>query len=79
MFEGAYPPGVTGKMIDDYFHDRDLDRCCENCENYFNGTCNLADRGLSAEEIDAMSDDEYTELVERQPDDSCDDHEWREE
>ena len=25
MFEGAYPPGVTGKMIDDYFDDRRIE------------------------------------------------------
>lgn len=30
MFDGAYPPGVTGKMIDDLENKR----CCGNCINY---------------------------------------------
>ena len=33
LFEGAYPPGVTGRMIDALEGDG---RCCANCR-YFNG------------------------------------------
>ena len=79
MFDGNYPPGVTGRMIDDYFADLDEaipPRSCENCRFYFNGTCDLADGDLSAEEIEAMPAEEYTALVERKPDDCCEEHEF---
>lgn len=76
--EGAYPPGVTGKMID-MLECSEPERECQNCHYYFHGTCDIADRGLTAEDIEALTDDEYTELVERDPDDSCIDHEFREE
>lgn len=67
--DGAYPPGVTGKMIDELEGDGN---CCENCCNYFNGTCDIAERPFTAEQIEAMSDEEYAGLVERDPDDYCD-------
>ena len=36
MFEGAYPPGVTGRMIDDYFGDnrKEAVPACANCIHY---------------------------------------------
>lgn len=81
MFDGAYPPGVEGWMIDDYFDSIDPaepPRECENCEYWFNGSCTMAEADYSAEEIEAMSDDEYTQLVSRDPDDCCEEHRFRE-
>lgn len=73
MFDGAYPPGVTGKMIDSLENEC----CCENCNNYFHGTCDIAERPFTAEQIEEMSDEEYAGLVERDPDDYCDSWEER--
>lgn len=81
MFDGGYPPGVTGRMIDEYFDDVDPaepPRECSNCEYWFNGSCTLAEAEYTAEEIEAMSDEEYTKLVSRDPDDCCEDHKWLE-
>lgn len=68
MFDGAYPPGVTGKMIDDLEHGC----CCGNCR-YYNGTActagwNNAEEGYYNPELDN-----------RDPDDYCDDWEGEEE
>lgn len=67
MFEGSYPPGVTGKMIDEYFEGDG--RCCENCFHYNGEYCmkewNNADDDYRLEERDA-----------REPDEFCDDYEW---
>jgi len=76
MMDGSYPPGVYGWMLDD--DPAEPPRMCENCEYWFNGSCTLAEAGYTAEEIDAMSDDEYTQLVSRDPDDYCDDHRFME-
>ena len=79
MMDGAYPPGVEGWMLDSYFGEDDPEeppRCCDNCEYFFNGSCTVAEADLTQEQIDAMSDEEYTELVSREPDDYCD--EWKE-
>lgn len=70
-----YPPGVTGKMIDSL----DNQCCCDNCRYYYHGTCDIADRPYTADEIDSMSDDDYSLLVEREPDDYCEQWEGEEE
>jgi hypothetical protein len=38
VFEGAYPPGVTGKMIDD-FYGANVDPCCGNCIHFDGDYC----------------------------------------
>ena len=65
MLDGAYPPGVTGRMIDALEGDG---RMCDNCR-YFNGDyCirewNNADESYKLTERDA-----------RNPGDYCDDWE----
>lgn len=61
MFEGAYPPGVTGKMIDALENPY----CYDNCRLYNGEYCirewNNADESYKLTERDA-----------RHPDDSCD-------
>ena len=71
MFEGAYPPGVTGKMIDDYFGENDK-RCCWNCTAYNGEYCTKEwddyDESYKVEERDL-----------KDPDDFCDDWDLNEE
>lgn len=71
MFEGAYPPGVTGKMIDDYFEGLDS-QCCGNCIHYdFRyEACTLTWDNLNSDYYNPNTDD-------RAEDDYCD--EWEEE
>lgn len=83
MFEGAYPPGVEGWMLDQYFGDGDYeepDRYCENCMYYEEKTCGMIcgvlEAEYSTEELEAMSDKEYMEKFGKEPDDYCDDHEF---
>lgn len=47
-------------------------RCCGNCDYYFHGTCGMPDATMAREEIEEMSQEEYTELVEKDEDDFCD-------
>lgn len=59
MFEGAYPPGVTGKMIDAL----ETHECCGNCR-YFDGEyCtkewNNLDRDYCVPERDSTYEDEW--------------------
>ena len=68
MFEGAYPPGVTGKMIDALEGDG---RCCDNCR-YYNGDC------CTREWNNAEEDYKVTERDERDPEDYCDEYESEE-
>ena len=70
MFDGAYPPGVTGAMIDHYAGE-DNKRRCENCL-YFDGTYCIREWN--------NADEDYliSERDEREPDDYCDDYEWNE-
>lgn len=76
MFDGAYPPGVTGNEPE--LNDYGQDECCKNCDHYFHGSCTIAERDYSAEEIEAMSDEEYSALTEKDPDDFCDSWEHEE-
>ena len=39
MFEGAYPPGVTGKMIDDAFGTGIEKECCGTCVEFDGDYC----------------------------------------
>lgn len=68
MFEGAYPPGVTGKMIDDLENEC----CCGNCIHYDfkREACTLAWNNLDPDYYNPNTDD-------RHEDDYCD--EWEEE
>lgn len=72
MFEGSYPPGVTGKMIDHYAGEDYVCRC-ENCFHYDGGYCTKDWNNM---------DDDYMipERDEKDPDDYCDDYvAWEEE
>ena len=65
MFEGCYPPGVTGKMIDDL----EVKECCYTCCHY-NGT-------YCCREWNNLDPDYcIPERDERKPDDYCDNYEW---
>ena len=67
MFEGSYPPGVTGQMIDQYF-GADIPECCGTCF-YYDGTyCmkdwNNLDRDYCIPDRDEKEESDY-----------CDDYE----
>ena len=68
MFEGAYPPGVTGAMIDKLENKP----CCGNCMHYdFRyEACTLTWNNLDSDYYNPNTDD-------RAEDDCCD--EWEEE
>lgn len=64
LFEGSYPPGVTGKMID-YLDDG---RCCDNCRYYNGDYCirewNNADESYKLTERDARKPEDYCDYWE---------------
>ena len=64
MFDGDYPPGVTGKMIDRL----DDPRCCDNCTHYDGTYCTKEWNNL---------DEDYliTERDKKNWNDFCDDWE----
>ena len=79
--DGAYPPGISGWMLDAYFGDDGApDRCCENCAYYEERTCGMICSVLEAEcsdtELGDMTDEEYMERFGKEPDDCCEDHEF---
>lgn len=83
MMDGSYPPGVSGWMIDAYFDSIDPEeppRMCENCTFYEERTCghicSILEAEYSAEDLEAMSDEEYMEKFGKEPDDFCEDHEF---
>lgn len=83
MFDGSYPPGVSGWMIDAYFDSIDPEeppRMCENCTFYEERTCgyicSILEAEYSADDLEAMSDEEYMEKFGKEPDDVCEDHEF---
>lgn len=80
MFDGAYPPGVTGKMIDEFYDPVEPPRNCGNCMFYEERTCGYVCSVLEAEYSDTalgkMTDDEYIKKFVKQPDDYCHDHEF---
>ena len=63
MFDGAYPPGVTGKMIDELENPC----CCGNCSHYNGAYCTAG--------WNNMDEDYKTEQDAKDPDDYCDDWE----
>lgn len=75
--EGAYPPGVNGKMID-MLECAEPPRNCENCMFYEERTCGMVCSVLEAEYSETalgdMTDEEYIEKFVKQPDDYCNDH-----
>lgn len=79
MFDGAYPPGVTGKMIDDAFDPVELPENCETCMFYEERTCGYICSILEAEysetALGEMTDDEYMKKFGKHPDDYCTDFE----
>ena len=64
MRDGAYPPGVTGKMIDEL----DNPNCCGNCIHYNGSYCTRM--------WNNMDEDYKTDEDEKEPEDYCDDWEW---
>lgn len=62
MFDGACPPGVTGKMIDDYFEGLDS-QCCGNCLHYDGQYCtrmwNNMDKDYCNPDTDEHDEDYY--------------------
>lgn len=87
MFDGAYPPGVEGWMIDRYFgEDEDGEyRACENCQHYqecpAGWICGVLEveyeNDHGTEGLKALSCDDYIRLFSKDPDEYCDD--WEEE
>lgn len=74
MFEGAYPPGVTGADIDRYFGDDipDMyipDDCCEYCNEYDGSHCMKRWNNLDKSYYNPDLDD-------KEPEDCCEDYEW---
>lgn len=63
----------SSRLYDICFGTDSPDPCCELCRHYYGGTCDIAEHPFSAEEIEAMTNEEYLELVEKDPDDCCDD------
>lgn len=80
MFDGSYPPGVTGEMLDAYFGDDEPDRNCRNCMFYEERTCGYICGILEAEcsetALGDMTDEEYMKKFGKEPDDCCVDHEF---
>lgn len=74
MFEGAYPPGVTGKMCDPV----EPPESCFNCTFYEERTCgyicSLLEAEFTAEELEAMTDEEYMSRFSKEADDHCNDY-----
>jgi len=84
MFDGAYPPGVYGKMLDDYFGDpAEPPEECIDCTFYEERKCGyicgVLEAEYTAEELDAMTDEEYRQKFCKEPHDGCADFErWEE-
>jgi len=80
MFDGSYPPGADGWMLDDYPDPAEPPRSCENCMYYEERTCGMICGVLEAEYSETalgdMTDEEYMEKFGKQPDDYCDEHEF---
>ena len=70
--DGSYPPGITGKMVDDYFGDGDAWQCCGNCWHYDGDRCT---------KLWNNHDEDYylPERDDKDPQDICDDYEYNEE
>ena len=79
MFEGAYPPGVQGWMIDN-IDPVEPPRNCENCTFYEHSRCGyicgLREAEFTAEQLEKMTDEEYMKTFGRKPDGYCHDHEF---
>ena len=80
---GNYPPGVTGKMIDEYYDRIDPvepPMNCGNCTYYEERTCGMICSVLEADcsetALGEMTDKEYMEKFGKQPDDYCEDHKF---
>ena len=77
LFDGAYPPGVTGKMIDDLFDAVEPPETCEYCMFYEERTCgyicSVLEAEYTAEQLEVMSDTEYMQKFGKKPDDCCKD------
>lgn len=69
MFDGDYPPGVTGKMIDDYFEGNSKE-CCGTCIHYDfkREACTLTWNNMDPDYYNPNTDD-------RDEDDYCDEYE----
>lgn len=79
MFEGSYPPGVTGRMIDERCDHVELPDECQYCTFYEEKTCgkicSILEAEYTAEQTDDMSDEEYMQKFGKQPTDTCNDFE----
>ena len=79
MFDGSYPPGVTGKMIDG-LDPVEPPRFCGNCVFYEEKACGcicgVLEAGYSEKELEAMTDEEYMRNFGKNPEDYCKDHEF---
>lgn len=82
-FDGAYPPGVTGKMIDEMLDPVEFPECCMTCTFYEDRTCgNICslletayENAHEAGALDKLTDDEYMQKFGKKPDDYCTDYE----
>ena len=79
MFEGAYPPGVTGKMIDKLEYPERCEFCTFFEERTCGYICGVLEAGYSAEELGSMSDAHFMNIFGKAPDDWCSDfRRWEE-
>ena len=85
MFDGAYPPGVEGWMLD-FLDEDDFDyRACTNCQHYQECPAGMIcgvleveyENDHGTEELKSLSCEDYLEMFGKEPDDYCDD--WEEE
>lgn len=78
MTDGAYPPGVTGTMIDE-LECAEPPETCETCMFYEERTCgyicSILEAGYEEKELKEMSDTEYMQKFGKKPDDRCKDYE----
>lgn len=79
LFDGSYPPGVEGWMLDEMERE-EPPRTCENCMFWEERTCgyicSVLEAGFDDKEIGEMSDEEYMRRFLKDKDDCCKDHEF---
>ena len=78
MFDGSYPPGVEGWMLDDYEREEPPENCVD-CAYYEERNCgficSILEAEYTSEELEAMSEEEYAEKFGKDPYDHCNDFE----
>ena len=83
MFDGAYPPGVEGWMLDDSPDPAEPPENCRYCMFYEERTCgyicSLLEAECSETALGDMTDEEYMKKFGKDADDYCNNFErWEE-